>query len=177
MGTALLVTGAPGVGKTTLIRAVAAAFGKRAGGFVTEEIREEGQRQRVGFRVCSLDGATAVLAHVRATRGPRVGRYQVDVPAFEAVGVSALDAATREADLIVVDEIGKMELCSRRFVDALETALRSPKPILGTVLQAPHPWIDALKRRPEVELYRLTERNRADLQDALVARLTAEARR
>jgi nucleoside-triphosphatase len=172
MGTALLVTGAPGVGKTTLIRAIAAAWLKRAGGFVTEEIREEGQR--VGFRVCSLDGSTAVLAHVRAVRGPRVGRYQVDVPAFEAVGVSALEAATREADLIVVDEIGKMELCSRRFVDALETAVRSPKPILGAVLQAPHPWIDALKRRPDVELYRLTERNRADLQDALLARLSTE---
>jgi len=172
MGTALLVTGAPGVGKTTLIRAVAAACGKQAGGFVTEEIREEGQR--VGFRVCSLDGTTAVLAHVRATRGPRVGRYQVDVPAFEAVGVSALEAATRDAELIVVDEIGKMESCSRRFVDALETALRSPKPILGAVLQAAHPWIDALKRRPEVELYRLNERNRVDLQDALLARLSTE---
>jgi nucleoside-triphosphatase len=175
MGTALLVTGAPGVGKTTLVRAVAAACGKRAGGFVTEEIREEGRR--VGFRVCSLEGAKAVLAHVRATRGPRVGRYQVDVPAFEAVGVSALEAATRGADLIVVDEIGKMESLSQRFVEALEMALRSPKPILGTVLQAPHPWIDALKRRPEVELYRLTERNKADLQDALLARLTTEAPR
>jgi len=175
MGMALLVTGAPGVGKTTLVRAVLAALPKRAGGFVTEEIREKGQR--VGFRVCGLDGSSAVLAHVRAVRGPRVGRYQVDVAAFEAVGVSALDAATREADLIVVDEIGKMELCSRRFVDALETALRSPKPFLGTVLQAPHPWIDALKRRPEVELYRLSERNRTDLQDALLARLSAEVLR
>ncbi len=175
MGTTLLVTGAPGAGKTTLIRAVLAAVCKRAGGFVTEEIREN--EQRVGFRVQSLDGATAVLAHVRAVRGPRVGRYQVDVPAFEAVGVAALEAAAREADLIVVDEIGKMELCSQRFAEALETALRSPKPLLGTVLQAPHPWIDALKRRPEVELYRLTERNRADLQDALLARLSAEGSR
>lgn len=175
MGMALLVTGAPGVGKTTLIRAVLAALRKRAGGFVTEELREEGKR--VGFRVCSLDGSTAILAHVRATRGPRVGRYQVDVPAFEAVGVSALEAATRDADLIVVDEIGKMELHSRRFMDALEAALRSPKPILGTLLQAPHPWIDALKRRPDVEMYRLTERNRVDLQDALLARLSTEAPR
>jgi nucleoside-triphosphatase len=175
MGTALLVTGAPGVGKTTLIRAVVAALPKRSGGFVTEEIREEGQR--VGFRVCGLDGSSTVLAHVRAVRGPRVGRFHVDVPAFEVVGVAALEAATREADLIVVDEIGKMELCSERFMDALEAALRSPKPFLGTVLQAPHPWIDALKRRPDVELYRLSERNRADLKDALLARLGTEVPR
>jgi len=172
MGTTLLVTGAPGVGKTTLIRAIVAALALRCGGFVTEEIREEGQR--VGFRVRSLDGGEAVLAHVRGVCGPRVGRFQVDVAGFERVGVGALEAATREADLIVVDEIGKMELCSPRFVTALEAALDAPKPLLGTVLQAPHPWIDALKQRPDVELYRLSKRNRTDLQDALLARLGAE---
>lgn len=174
MGTALLITGAPGTGKTTLIRAVIAELPGRAGGFVTEEIREG--RERVGFRVNALNGRVGILAHAKAVRGPRVGRYQVDVPGFEAVGVDALEAATREADLIVVDEIGKMELCSPRFAVALEAALASPKPILGTILKAPHPWTDALKRRPTVELYRLTERNREDLKDALLARLRTEVR-
>jgi len=174
MGTALLITGAPGTGKTTLIRAVVADFPRKAGGFFTEEIREGGQR--VGFRVNSLDGQVGVLAHTTAVKGPRVGRYQVDVASFEAVGVGALEAATREADLIVVDEIGKMELCSPRFAPAMEEALRSPKPILGTVLQAPHPWIDGLKRRSMVELYKLTERNREHLKDALLARLQSEVR-
>jgi nucleoside-triphosphatase len=174
MGTALLITGAPGAGKTTLIRAVIAESPLRAGGFVTDEIREHGER--VGFRLSTLDGRTGILAHVKAVKGPRVGRYHVDVPALEAVGVAALLTATAEADLIVVDEIGKMELCSPRFVPALEAALASRKPVLGTVLQAPHPWIDGLKRRPRVELYRLTERNRGDLKDALLARLENEAR-
>jgi len=172
MGTALLITGAPGSGKTTLIRAVLAELSVRAGGFVTEEIRED--EERVGFRVSALDGRARTFAHTRTVKGPRVGRYQVDVSAFDAVGVPALEAATREADVIVVDEVGKMELCSPRFVDALEAALASPKPILGTILQAPHPWTDALKRRPRVELYRLTGRNREDLKEALVARLRTE---
>lgn len=174
MGTALLITGAPGAGKTTLIRAVVAELPLKAAGFFTEEIREGGQR--VGFRVSSLDGRAGLLAHARGVKGPRVGRYHVDVPAFEAVGVAALEAATAGADLIVVDEIGKMELCSPRFVPALEAALASPKPILGTILQAPHPWVDGLRRRPTVELYRLTERNREDLKDALLARLRSEVR-
>jgi nucleoside-triphosphatase len=175
MGTALLITGAPGTGKTTLIRTVLAELPVKAGGFVTEEIREGGER--VGFRVSALDGRAATLAHARGVRGPKVGRYQVDLASFEAVGVAALEAATREADLVVVDEIGKMEFCSARFLGALEAALASPKPVLGTILQAPHPWADAVKRRPTVELYRLTPRNREDLKDALLARLRAEARR
>ena len=175
MGTALLVTGAPGTGKTTLVRTVVDAFPGRTGGFFTDEIREAGAR--VGFRVCSLAGAVAVLAHVRAVHGPRVGRYRVDVPAFDGVGVSALETAIREADVIVVDEIGKMELCSQRFRDALEAALRSPKPVLGTILQSRHPWIDSLKRRPNVELYGLSERSRAGLRDALTARLRMEVPR
>ncbi|HSB70850.1 MAG TPA: NTPase [Candidatus Methylomirabilis sp.] len=174
MGAAILITGAPGSGKTTLLRALVAEVPGRPGGFLTDEIREGGAR--VGFRVSALDGRTGTLAHVKAVQGPRVGRYRVDVASFEAVGVEALEAATREADLIVVDEIGKMELCSTRFMAALEAALLSPKPILGTILQAPHPWTDALKRRPAVDLYRLTERNREDLKGALLARLLAETR-
>lgn len=100
----------------------------------------------------------------------------MDVPTFEAIGVQALEQAIREADLIVVDKIGKMELCSPRFVPALEAALASEKPLLGTILQASHPWLDGLKRCPTVELYRLTERNRQDLKDALLARLRSEVR-
>jgi len=174
MGTALLITGAPGTGKTTRIRAVVAERPLKAGGFFTEEIREG--NERTGFRVSSLDGEIGILAHRDQVKGPRVGRYRVDIASFEAVGVRALEAATREADLIVVDEIGKMELCSPRFVAALEEAVRSPKPILGTILLRPHPWIDGIKRRPMVELYRLTKRNREYLKDALLARLRSEVR-
>jgi nucleoside-triphosphatase len=172
MGTTLLITGAPGTGKTTLVRAVIAQAHLKAGGFLTEEIREGGAR--VGFRLGTLDGRVGILAHAMRVRGPRVGRYHVDLSVLEALGITSLDAATAEADVIVVDEIGKMELCSPLFIPAVEAALASRKPVLGTIMQAPHPWVDGLKRRSKIELYRLTQRNRQDLEDALVARLQCE---
>jgi nucleoside-triphosphatase len=169
MGVALLITGPPGVGKTTLIRRLVAAAPGRAGGFFTEEIREG--EARVGFQVTALHGPQAILAKARGIQGPRVGRYGVDVAAFEAVGVRAIEAALHDADLVVVDEIGKMELCAPGFAPAIDAVLRSPKPLLGTILAASHPWTDALKQRPDVELYRLTTKNGAHLEDALLARL------
>jgi nucleoside-triphosphatase len=171
MGIALLISGPPGSGKTTLIRTVLGQLPARAGGFLTEEIREGGER--IAFRVTALDGRSGILAAARAGTGPQVGRYRVDVPTFEAVGIVAMEAATAAADLIVVDEIGKMELCSPRFLPALEAALASAKPLLGSILHAPHPVTDAIKRRPEIELYRLTVRNRNDLAEAIAARLQA----
>ena len=70
-----------------------------------------------------------------------------------------------------MDEIGRMELCAPGFAPAIEAVLRSPKPLLGTILAASHPWTDALKQRSDVELYRLTARNHPHLEDALLARL------
>jgi energy-coupling factor transporter ATP-binding protein EcfA2 len=90
MGRTLLLTGRPGVGKTTLIKTIAKALEARAGGFYTEEIRGPGGRK--GFRLVTLDGQEAIMAHkdLREVGRPRVGRYGVDVQVIERVGVAAL---------------------------------------------------------------------------------------
>jgi nucleoside-triphosphatase len=162
---AFLVTGPPGCGKTTLLRQVLAELSLRAGGFYTEEIRRGGQRR--GFRLLTLDGQEAVLASVDVPGPPRVGKYGVDVAALERVGVPALEEAAASADVVVVDEIGKMEMASHRFRRAVESALDAGCCLLGSILLAPHPWADALKARPEVLVVGLATAEREQTRERL----------
>ncbi len=154
---ALLLTGPPGSGKTTLIRKAVERLRAKAGGFYTTEIREEGQR--VGFEIVTLEGERTVLAHVRFSSPHRVGRYGVDVEALDRAGVPALRKAIRSG-LIVVDEIGKMELCSQAFREAVLEALEQGEKLLGTIMLAPHPWADGIKRDWRVSVLWVARDNR-----------------
>lgn len=165
--TAFLLTGRPGVGKTTIIRRAVEGLGRRAGGFYTAEMRAGGRRE--GFRLVTLDGQVAVLAHINIASPYRVSKYGVDVAALEEVGVAALRRALAQNALMVVDEIGKMELFSAAFRQAVGEALASGHPLVGTIMLAPHPWADQVKRHPRVEVVAVTEGNR----EQVMARLAA----
>ncbi len=163
---ALLITGSPGVGKTTIIRKVAAALsGRRLGGFYTEEIRVDGQRR--GFRLVTFEGRQWTMAHVEV-RGPhRVGKYGVDVAVVEEAASSAL--AVGRADLYLVDEIGRMECLSPGFVVALQQLLDSPATVVATVALHGTGLIADVKRRADAELWTVTRSNRDDLPGRVVA--------
>ncbi len=152
--TTWLTTGGPGVGKTTLVRQAVATFPGRAGGFYTQEIRHGGVRQ--GFSLVALDSTEATLAHISIAGPPRVSRYGVDLAALEGVGVAALDRAIAGGNLVVIDEIGKMELFSPAFREAVRRAVEGGHRVLGTVMQAPHPFADAIKAHPRVRLLPLS---------------------
>jgi nucleoside-triphosphatase len=160
MGRTLLLTGHPGVGKTTVIQQVAAVLGPRAGGFYTEEISGPGGRK--GFRLVTLDGREAVMAHVDIRTRHRVGRYGVDVATLDSVGVAAIRKAidSRDATAVVIDEIGKMEMFSGEFRGAVLKAMSSSKIVVATVMQKNHDWVSALKAMPQVTVWEITEATR-----------------
>jgi len=152
-----LLTGRPGTGKTSLIKQAVAELKGKAGGFYTEEIRDRGTR--LGFKLVTLDGQEAILAHVNFPSRYRVSKYGVDVDSLDRVGVSALRQAAKQCDLVVVDEIGKMELFSPNFREAVLEIIGSGKRVLGTIMLNPNPWADAIKRQPQVNLVEVTRTN------------------
>jgi nucleoside-triphosphatase len=166
MGRALLLTGRPGVGKTTIIRTVVDRLGSRAGGFYTEEIRERGRR--TGFRLVAVgteSPCTGTLASVNISSPYRVSRYGVNLQDLERVGVRAVQHAVEQPGIgvVVVDEIGKMELFSSAFREAIQTALDGPKPVLGTVMAGSQPWVDVIRARSDVTVVEVTTDNRSGM--------------
>jgi nucleoside-triphosphatase len=169
----LLLEARPGAGKTTAFRRLAELLresGVTVAGFTTEEVRHHGKR--VGFMVESLDGEVDTLAHVELPGPPRVGRYGVDLEAFERVALPSLDAPP--GAVVLIDEIGKMELASERFRAAVEDLFEGGAPLAATLQAARHPFTDALRRRPDVELIRLNRANRDELPRRLAEGLTSD---
>ena len=165
----VLLTGQPGVGKTTVIRRfLEGASGGTCRGFYTQELREGGQR--VGFLAVTLEGEQITLAHVSLPRRWAVGRYGVDVRAFEEKIVPTLTVGAEPVDLVVVDEIGKMECFSPLFREAVWQALAGPVPVLGTIARRGGGFIQQVQAHPAVELVEVTRRNRDALPEALLAR-------
>ncbi len=156
-----LLTGEPGTGKTTLIRESIAQLKVKAGGFYTEEIRQHGVRQ--GFKIITLDGQEAILAHVNIQTPYRVSKYGVDIRNLEQVGVSSLHKAIKEDDLIIIDEIGKMELFSPKFKEAVFHAINSGKKVLGTIMFSPNPFANEIKNHPQVKVINVTKANRKEV--------------
>jgi nucleoside-triphosphatase len=166
-----LLTGRPGTGKTSLIKQAVAGMRGKAGGFYTEEMRSQGVRQ--GFRLVTLDGQEVILAHININSPYRVSKYGVNIDSLDRVGVSALHNAVQQCDLVVIDEIGKMELFSTDFRKAVSQMIDSGKLILGTIMLNPNPWADAIKRQPQVNLVTVTRTNYQDVLEELLHWLKA----
>jgi len=163
------LTGLPKAGKTTLLKKVVEKLQRPAGGFFTEEIKENDIR--VGFMIATLSGIKGVLSHKNSKSRCRVGKYGVEVSTLDSLGVKEIEEALRDKKLLVIDEIGKMELFSERFKEAVWKALDSENPVLGTIMAKKNPFADRVKKRNDIEVLEVKQENREGLVDILLKKL------
>jgi nucleoside-triphosphatase THEP1 len=166
MRKSILLTGSPGCGKTTLIQKVLLKLSIPASGFYTREIRQQGVRK--GFEIITLDGKRDILSHVNIKSPKRVGKYGVDLDMLLALAVPAIYQGIKSGGLIVIDEIGPMEILSSYFRQAVLEALDSDSSMLGTIVRRSTPFTDSIKARPEVTTIEVTPNNRDALLDHLL---------
>jgi nucleoside-triphosphatase len=159
------ITGMPRVGKTnTLIKIIEKieASGYKIGGMVTEPIIED--KKRVGFYVKDwMTKEKEVFAHITLDLKDKIGKYGVDIDILERVGVPAIERAIEDEDvnIIIIDEIGKMEMLSERFCDIVIEALDSDKPILVTLhKKSRSPLLQDVRRRDDIRILEVTPVNR-----------------
>lgn len=166
----ILITGLPGCGKTTLCnRAIDSLKGVyNIGGVVSTEIREGGSRK--GFKIIDiLTKEEGILAHINQKTGPRIGKYRVNLNDLDNVGVNAINNAIKKCDVVIIDEIGPMELCSNRFIKAIKDAFDSEKSVLVTIhYRSKHPVVENIKEREDVALYKIDENNRNEMLNKII---------
>jgi len=153
----LLLTGVPGIGKTTIIKRLVGRLTEfTVNGFYTEEIRNG--IQRVGFRLIGLRGPSGVIAHVDFDCPHRVGRNKVEVAKIDYLANANLAAV--DAELTLIDEIGKIECLSPAFVSRIKTILEAGGPLVATIAKKGGGFIEEIKHRSDCELWEVTLQNR-----------------
>ena len=156
----ILITGPPGCGKSTLIENVVNRMEEPVGGFFTREIKEKGRR--VGFSINTVDGREGILAHQNIRSQFRVGKYGVNIEDIDSLAVSAIIPAQRE-QVIVIDEIGKMECFSDLFKKTLIQVLDSPNCVIGSIALKGGTFIQGIKNRDDVTVSSVTPETRDSL--------------
>lgn len=160
----IFLTGAPSSGKTTVIKKVIAALPAAANGFYTEEERVGGKR--VGFLLHTLDGKKAYLAHQDIRSEFSIRRYGVSIENIESVAIPSIRPVGSQ--IIILDEIGKMECFSPKFQEAALQALDAPNRVIGTITLGGTGFIQEVKKRGDIEIIEVTPENRDSLPEMVL---------
>ena len=164
----ILLTGPPRCGKSTLIEKLIKQIHRPVTGFFTREMKKKGRR--VGFSIVTLDGREGILAQEESQSPLKVGKYGVHVEELDRVAVASMVPA-RSDQIVIIDEIGKMECLSVLFRETLVKTLDSPNTVIGSIALQGTPFIEALKKRADVLLVNVDEKNRDSLVPFLLGQI------
>lgn len=171
------ITGLPGAGKTqALLRVIDMLRTEELtiGGMINEPIVDG--RFRIGFTVRDLmTGESEIFAHTTIESKIIVGKLGVDILKLESIGVKAIKNACEQCDVIVIDEVGKMEVESQTFVDTVKDALDIDKPMILTLhKKSRNPLLQDIRRRDDVRILEVTPTNRNLLPYKIVRLMNGE---
>jgi nucleoside-triphosphatase len=156
----ILLTGKPKTGKTTLLKRIIQDL-KSCGGFYTEEIIGDGRR--IGFKIKTLNGKEGILAKKGLKSRYRLGKYGINLEDLEKFGVETIENALNDKEIVVIDEIGKMELFSQKFKDIVLKALDSDKRVIGVIHGGALRFLNAIKSRKDVLVFKVNLDNHKEL--------------
>lgn len=155
----VLLSGEPRVGKTTILKKIIQMIGEsNCIGFYTEEVRNE--FDRIGFDCVSLDGKRQRIADVNLQSDIRMGRYGIDIVAFEDFVLQSISNSSSTSKIIIIDEIGPIQFLSTKFKQQINNILTGPNCVIGTIFYNKHPDIDKIKKIPGIKIYSMTRENR-----------------
>ncbi len=161
----IFLTGPPSSGKTTVIKKVLAGLKKPAKGFYTQEIRVDGKRQ--GFKMIALDGKEGLLGHRDIKSTYTVSKYGVSIENIDNIAVPSI-IPDNQSQIIILDEIGKMECFSEKFKEAALQALDSDNTVIGTIATGGTDFIRKIKNRCDIKIIEVTESNRNELPEKIL---------
>lgn len=164
----IFLTGAPSSGKTTVIKKMIAGLNFPANGFYTQE--EKINDKRIGFLMQTLDGKTAYLAHQDIESDFKIRRYGVSIKNIESVAVPSI--APLDSNIIILDEIGKMECFSKMFKQAAIAALDASNIVIGTITFGGDEFILKIKNRNDIEINEVTSDNRNCLPEFILNKIS-----
>ncbi len=164
----IFLTGAPSSGKTTVIKKLLGVLNYPFNGFYTEEERVGGKR--TGFLMKTIDGKKGYLAHEGIRSDIRIRRYGVSIENIEQIAVPSI--VPKNKNIIILDEIGKMECFSEVFKRAALGALDSKNVVVGTITFGGDEFILGIKRREDIEIHEVTPENRDMLPEMILQKVS-----
>lgn len=164
----ILLTGKPGVGKSSILKKVAADLKMQKYGIVAKEIKN-GQGRRIGFEAISIDGKNRVFAHKSSFKTEfAVGEYYVDVEAINGFVVPELKKGLgKDNSVVFIDEIGRMQSFSAEFLKIIRDLFASGSNLLAAIVLEDEPWSLKFKKHPGVILIEVNTENREYLEEIL----------